>query len=308
MFFRAKRALGRAWFNLNCRGLMNRPPLYSNDDSVTLVSMLCHGEVLMYLLAVKSFCARLGRTPKVVVLDDGSLTDSDRVTLRKQIPEIRIVGIPDVAPDRCPKGNCWERLLLISDLAQHSYIVQIDSDTLTAGPITEIADCIDSNRSFTLLGDRSHPEIESMVSAAARSKSNLSSMVQSVCERSFDQLEESNSLNYVRGNAGFTGFAKGSIDRQKVVWFSDLMRRVAEAKWDDWGSEQVASNLLIANSPEAQVLEFPKYLSYWAHPEVPYEKASFIHFIGPHRFSNGLYIKSAKKVIGSLSSTVDDRL
>jgi hypothetical protein len=300
MFFRARRALGRAWFDFNCSSLLRTPPIHVNDDQLTLVTMLCHGEVMMYLLAVKSFCAQGGRNPKVVILDDGTLTRSDHAVLRAHIPEIRIVSIAEVAPDRCPKGSCWERLLLISDLVRETYVVQLDSDTLTAHSITEVTQCIDANRSFTLLGDRSYPEIETMESACARSKKNLGPMVQAVCERSFDQLPESASLKYVRGNAGFTGFAKRSIDREKIVWFSDLMRRIANDKWDEWGSEQVTSNLLIANSEDALVLEFPKYLSYWAHAGVPYEDASFIHFIGPHRFSNGFYVKIARRVIETL--------
>jgi hypothetical protein len=140
-----------------------------------------------------------------------------------------------------------------------------------------------------------------------RSKGNLAGMVQAVCERSFDQLPESSSLKYVRGNAGFTGFAKGSIDRERISWFSDLMRRIAKEKWDEWGSEQVTSNLLIANSTDPYVLPFPKYLSYWAHPDVPYETASFIHFIGPHRFSNGFYVESARKVIANLAKASELR-
>ena len=304
MFFRARRALGRAWFDFNCRALLSTPPVYSSDDKLTLVSMLCHGEVVMYLLAVKSFCGQLGRNPEVVILDDGTLTKSDNATLRAHIPAARIVPITEVTPDHCPKGSCWERLLLISDLVKNTYVVQLDSDTLTANSIAEVAQCIDANRCFTLLGDGSHPEIEPMVNACARSKMNLSPMVQAVCERSFDQLPESTSLKYVRGNAGFTGFAKGAIDREKIVWYSDLMRRIAREKWDEWGSEQVTSNLLIANSAAAQVLEFPKYLSYWAHADVPYDDASFIHFIGPHRFSNGFYVKSAGKIIATLANTV----
>jgi hypothetical protein len=301
MFFRARRALGRAWFDFNCRALLRTPPIHSNDDQLTLVSMLCHGEVVMYLLAAKSFCGQLGRNPKVVILDDGTLTKSDYATLQAHIPEARVVHISEVRQDRCPKGSCWERLLLISDLAKDSYVVQLDSDTLTANSITEVAQCINANRSFTLLGDGSHPEIEPMVNACARSKTSLNPMVQAVCERSFDQLPESASLKYVRGNAGFTGFAKGAIDREKIVWFSDLMRCIANEKWDEWGSEQVTSNLLIANSGNAHVLEFPKYLSYWAHADVPYDDASFIHFIGPHRFSNGFYVKSAGKIIAALT-------
>jgi hypothetical protein len=303
MFFRAKRALGRAWFDFNCRALLRTQPMHSNDGRLTLVSMLCHGEVAMYLLAVKSFCAQLGRNPKVVVLDDGTLTESDYATLRAHLPDARTVAISEVAPGRCPKGSCWERLLLIGDLVKDTYVVQLDSDTLTANSIAEVAQCIDANRSFTLLGDGSHPEIEPMASACARSKTNLGPMVQAVCERSFDQLPESASLKYVRGNAGFTGFAKGSIDREKIAWFSGLMRRIAKEKWEEWGSEQVTSNLLIANAGNAHVLEFPKYLSYWAHAGVPYKDASFIHFIGPHRYSNGFYVKCARKVIATLEKT-----
>ncbi len=300
MFFRARRALGRAWFNVNCRSLLRTAPLTSTDRDVTLVSMICHGEVLMYLLAAKSFSRQLGRDPAVVILDDGSLTKMDYATLRAHIPEARIVTIAEVDTQGCPKGSCWERLLLISDLVKDSYVVQLDSDTLTRAHIDEVKESIAANRSFTLLGDRSYPEIEPMLSACARSKQNLHPQVQAVCERSFDQLPEAATLNYLRGNAGFTGFAKGSIGREKIQWFSDLMRVIAKQQWDEWGSEQVTSNLLIANSEAAQPLEFPKYLSYWAHPEVPYEQASFLHFIGPHRFENGFYLRSAKRVIAEL--------
>jgi hypothetical protein len=293
--------MGRAWFNFRSRALLQTSPVFCNDEGVTLVSMLCHGEVLMYLLAVKSFCAQLGRNPRVVVLNDGSLTASDLATLKQHIPQIHVVAISDVAPDHCPKGSCWERLLLISDLVKDTYVVQLDSDTLTTNSITQVRNCIEANQSFTLLGDKSYPEIEAMQSACLRSKLNLDPMVQAVCERSFDQLPESATLKYVRGNAGFTGFAKGSINRQKITWFSDLMRRIAHEKWDDWGSEQVTSNLLIANVEGAQVLEFPAYLSYWAHPDVPYERASFIHFIGPRRFNNGFYVSRARKVIAQLA-------
>jgi hypothetical protein len=262
--------------------------------------MLCHGEVFMYLLAVKSFCLKLGRVPRVVLLNDGTLTESDLAILGSHIQQIRIVHVSDVVPDRCPKGSCWERLLLISDIVRDSYVVQLDSDTLTSNLIPEVAECIDANRSFTLMGGGSYPAIEPMIDACNRSKSNTSLMVQRVCERSFDQLPQAASLLYVGGNAGFTGFARGSIDREKIVWFSDLMRRIAGATWNEWGSEQVTSNLLIANTPGANHLEFPKYLTYWALPDVPYEAASFIHFIGPCRFKNGFYIKTAHKALESL--------
>jgi hypothetical protein len=303
MFFRARRALERAWFNFNCGALPRTPPIMGNDDDLTVVSMLCHGEVAMYLLAVKSFCGQLGRVPKVVVLNDGSLSEADQGTLRGHVPGLRIVSMGEVVGDRCPRGSCWERLLLIGDLVTDTYVVQLDSDTLTMHEIVEVQECVAANRSFTLMGDRSFPEIETMASACVRAKGNVSPMVQAVCERSFDELGEAGSLKYVRGNAGFTGFAKGSIDREKIVAYSEMMRGIAQGTWDEWGSEQVTSNLLIANTPGAVPLEFPKYLSYWAHADVDYEAAAFIHFIGPHRFANGFYLKCARRVMARLAGS-----
>jgi hypothetical protein len=303
MFFRAKRAVARAWFNWNAQALLRNPPLSCSDPSLTLVTMLCHGETVMYLLAVTSFCQQLGRVPRIVILDDGSLTADDREKLTRHLPGVRILRFQDVPAAACPKKNCWERLLLISDLVADSYVVQLDSDTLTLGPIDQVVSCIEENLSFTLLGDGSYPGIETLGAACERYGSNQSSMVQGICERSFNQLAERQSLFYVRGNAGFTGFARGSFDRSRVVFFSDLMRGIASGTWDQWGSEQVASNLIVANTPGAQILPFPRYLSHWAHPDVNYEKASFIHFIGPHRFANGLYVRSSRRALAGLKAS-----
>ncbi len=300
MFFRARRAACQAWFNFRCNAILRTPAIVTGEDSATLVSMVCHGDVLMYLLAVKSFCRRIGRTPAVVVLDDGSLTAEDYATISRHLTGARMISIGTISTRGFPKGNCWERLLLISELVEDTYVIQLDCDTLTLAPIAEVADCLLANRSFTLLGDRSYPHIETMREACVRLRSSTSLQVQAVCERSFDRLPVSDGLYYLRGNAGFTGFAKGSIDRHRVRWFSDLMRGLARDQWDEWGSEQLTSNLLIANSARAYLLDARKYLSYWAHPDVDYERAAFLHFIGPHRYAHGLYQRHAKLVIAAL--------
>ena len=300
MFFRARRALNRAWFDFNCRGLLKTPALPPSDSPLTVVTMLPHGEVSMYLLALKSFVGQLGRSPKVVVLNDGSLGAEDLRTLEAHILALTVVPIASVSTGSCPRGSCWERLMLISDLSQESYVVQLDSDTLTPGPIPEVVASIESNRSFTLLGDRSYPEVEPMLAACARLKASTSGQVQAVCERAFDQLPEAAELKYLRGNAGFVGFARGSLDRDRIAWFSDLMRRISGPQWDEWGSEQLASNLLIANAENPLPLPPPRYVSYWAHPEIRYQESSFLHFIGPFRYANGLYLRTAQRVLAGL--------
>ena len=64
-----------------------------------------------------------------------------------------------------PERKLLGETSLIGDLVKDSYVVQLDSDTLTTKSIAEVAQCIDANRSFTLLGDGSYPEIEPMLSA-----------------------------------------------------------------------------------------------------------------------------------------------
>ena len=300
MFFRARRALHRAWFDFNCRGLLKTPALPPSDTPLTVVTMLPHGEVSMYLLALKSFVGRLGRSPQVVVLNDGSLNAGDLRTLQAHVSSLTVVPIASISTGCCPRGSCWERLMLICDLSQNSYIVQLDSDTLTPGPIPEVLACIEANRSFTLLGDRSYPEVEPMLASCVRLKASTSAQVQAVCERAFDQLPEAAELKYLRGNAGFVGFARGSLTRDRITWFSDLMRRLCGPQWDEWGSEQLTSNLLIANAPDPFPLPPPRYVSYWAHPEIQYRDSSFLHFIGPFRYAHGLYLQTAKRVLAHM--------
>ena len=300
MFFRARRALNRAWFDFGIRNLSKTPPLHEANSAVSVVSMVCHGEVRMYLLALKSFVRQLGQAPRVVVLNDGSLTTEDVAFLRKHVPSLSLVEIASISTGTCPKGGCWERLLLISDLVQEGYVVQLDSDTLTSRPIAEVLACVAGNRCFTLLGDRSFPEVQPMLTAWAALKSNQSSQPQAICERNFHLLPEAKDLLYLRGNAGFVGFAKNSISRERIEWFSERLSSIAEGTWDKWGTEQLTSNLLISNAEGAVALPFPKYCSYWAHPEVDYTQSSFIHFIGPFRFANGVYRKSAEKILRAL--------
>lgn len=300
MFFRLRRAINRVWFDQVSREVLATPPRRCEDNSFTLVSMLPHGELIMYLLAVKSFVHQLGRMPKIVALDDGTLSQADKDLLRRHMPDIHIENIADISTGRCPTRNCWERLMLVCDLSQTSYVVQIDSDTLSCAPVEEVAECIRQNRSFTLLGDRSFPIPETLDKAWLRLRSSTSDQVQAVVERSFNRLPEKADLNYIRGNAGFVGYARGSLSREYLTVLSEQMRSLVGKRWDDWGSEQVTSNLAIANSCNPLSLPTPKYVSYWAHPEIDYEQSAFIHFIGPFRYANGMYRKLAVRAIAQL--------
>lgn len=252
-----------------------------------------------YLIAVKSIYLQL-REGLVTVLNDGTLTEADRALLKEHISGIHVMELNQVPGANCPKGNCWERLLLISHLCQESFVIQMDADTVTLAAIPEVIDCVRNSRSFTLLGDQSHPGIETAEAASQRYQGNKSPSIAAVAERSFHKLPDSAEFRYVRGNAGYVGFACKSFTPETVERFSQKMESVCGPQWHNWGSEQVASNLMVANAPCAVPLPFPKYASYWVHPNIRYEDCAFIHFIGTHRYDNGLYVHSAHKVSSAL--------
>ena len=68
--------------------------------------------------------------------------------------------------------------------------------------------------------------------------------------------------------------------------------------WHKWGSEQAASNFLIANSPNPLVLPWPKYQSY--DPRQGVAGASLTHFYGTYRFVNGVYTAQSRRAIANL--------
>jgi hypothetical protein len=121
--------------------------------------------------------------------------------------------------------------------------------------------------------------------------------IQLVAEANFNKLKRFNELRYVRGCAGFSGFAKGSFSRDFVEEISSQMSDALGDRWQEWGSEQVMSNIVVANTPDCRVLPHPKY-SDCIKMRLP--ETVFIHFIGSCRFNNGNYARLGKVLIQEL--------
>lgn len=297
MFYELKNRLNFAWFNINTKSVLEIPPIKCDPNaSVVCVTQVCHRDIFAYLLAIKSF-ARFLSPKKVYVLDDLSMTVGDKNLVRKHIREVEIIPITDIRNNKCPTGGCWERLLLISDCAKDNYVIQLDSDTLTFNDIPEVVNSVMENRSFTL-GAWKGQQVQPIKKTCQHVKSSNSNHIQIIAEKNFDQLPNYDQLKYVRGCAAFAGFATRSFSRSKVEEFSQQMEAIIGPRWSDWGSEQVTSNFIIANSLPSVVLPYPKYAGFM--PENRYQKTSFLHFIGTYRFKKGVYKKAAKNIIKSL--------
>ena len=219
--------------------------------------MVSHVDLIMYLVAVKSFYKRVGEG-KIIIINDGSLTPADCDVLSNHLGSPTFIHIADVDTGGFPKGGCWERILTILDLLNEFYVIQLDSDTLTRNDVPEVLECVHFNRSFTL-GTGQGKKLVWLPEASKQARAFHGTHVQDEAERNFFRFPDAEHKRYVRGSAGFAGFAKGAQSRSAAAAFSQKMTEFIGKKWTDWGSEQVTSNYLVANAPEAVVLPHPKY-------------------------------------------------
>ena len=299
VFYKLKDRIRRFHFAGQCKSVLRSPPIvFDSASNLALLSQLQHKDVLMFLLAVKSFAKQL-RPGAVFVLNDGSLSDEDRVLLAQHIPAVSVLELMPFRSDACPAGGCWERLLAICELVKDRYVIQLDSDTLTAGPIAEVRDCVEHQKAFALgTWDRQMSEtMRERWNTASKLHPGPDAHVQLLAEANFDKLMDFESLRYVRGCAGFAGFPRQSFKREFVEKISSQMQRAIGGKWAQWGSEQVMSNIVLANIPASIVLPHPKYADC---TKMRTGETTFIHFIGSCRFNNGTYARLGRQIIETL--------
>lgn len=294
---RLKIYFDRAWFDYRCNGIYRTAPVTCDPLSqIVVVSQLYHPDMAMYLLAVKSF-SRYLRPRGFVIVDDG-LTAEDKTQLIQHLGSVRIILRTDVMVGKCPRHGCWERLLTLSDENHDSYVIQLDSDTLTLSMPSEVRECIAQGKSFTL-GTSSGRHFVSLADASSYARKNTSTHVQACAERVLDQLPDAEVRHYVRGCAGFTGFAQGELPRHAIEKFSTEMQTLlGDAKWHSWGSEQVASNYMVANAPASVVLPVERYPFYG--PEINIQATALVHFFGTFRYRDGAYLRAALSIMREL--------
>ena len=275
-------------------------PVRAVDDGVVIFSMIGTRVLHPYLVSAKSFHAQLGRG-RFAVLDDGTLTRADREILARHLDNPQILSIADVDPGDCPRGGCWERLLTLLDLRRDSYVIQLDSDTVTLGPVPEVAEAIAAGRNFTLKGDATSRWLPATAFGRDLAEVPENEHVQARIEAVMDRIDAGlpQGLHYVRGCAGFAGFAAGGLNRNVADTFSrEAKALLGAAKWAEWGSEQVMSNVIVSNEGEPLLLPYDRYMNYWREPDLG--QASLVHFLGTCRYERGMYLKAARQAIAAL--------
>jgi hypothetical protein len=285
------------------RAVLDTPPIIAANDGVVLFSMIGTAVLLPYLVAIKSLHFQLKRG-RIVLLNDGTLTADDKAVLARHCDNPVILEKPDIETAPCPRDNCWERLLAILDQRSDAYVIQLDSDTVTTGPVPEVLEAINANRSFTLAGghDEAQHGFRSAIEIASifHADGPTTDHVQAQAEAAMATLPDADTIRYIRGCAGFAGFARSNSGRALINGFSQAMDERLGNVWRQWGSEQVASNFVVANDSDPVQLPYDRYVNHWSEPLPP--DPAFVHYIGTYRFHRGNYSHSTRAAIARLSA------
>lgn len=296
--------LRRRWdvrqFNKAAAGVMDTPPLVLGKDGPMLLSMVHHRDVLPYLMALKSFARHL-LPSRVVVVADKTIDAHDEAMFRQQVPEIELRRAREFERPGVPVGGTWERLMAISHYVSEAYVIQLDADTMTLADVDHVADCFKRNVSFTI----GTYDLQAKVGVAEVSRwaqshceTYASPHIQLVCEAALLTAAAAGDPGkfYIRGCSGFAGFGRGSFSPDDLVALSRRMQQHVGDAWAKWGTEQFASNFVVANIPESEVLPHPVYTT----PNKIDHTTAFVHFIGPHRYLKGIYLNEARKFLGGV--------
>ena len=302
MFYRFHRSRNVKRINRMIAGVLETKPLVLKDAPWAIVSMVAKRDLLMYLVAIKSFYSKIG-CGKVVAIIDRDTPQIMRDTLSTHLVGIEFVILEDIPTDPCQRGGTWERLLYCLDRSVAEYTIQLDADTLTKGDdVREVLECLKANRAFTLADGFVRVSLPEAAEQAQSTPNN--NYIGIVSEAKFDRYPGKENLFYIRGSSGFAGFAKGGFTRAAIGKFHQEMEKlVGIERWREWGTEQCGSNFAIANSPDPLVLPYPDYASDHVEPWMR-SKVKLFHFIGAFRYKGDYYTRESQKVIAALKGRI----
>jgi uncharacterized protein YbaR (Trm112 family) len=301
MFYQLKKSIANGRFDRQTRDILDTPPIEQKESPLSIVSMVENKDVQMYILAIKALYRRLKRG-KIVAIIDSDMPQSSRKLIREHLGNVEFVLLDSIDTGSCQRGGTWERVLFCVDRSATDYVIQIDADVLCFGPIEEVLQCIEQNSAFTIAeGIPIQPLTNWVEKGIARGQDHI------VTAFEVKALEFPDAARwlYVRGSSGFAGFARGGITRAVLEEFHAGGAKVHGARWTEWGTEQLASNFAVANSPRAVALPYPKYAT-WEPEYAAFQKngitadMSALHFIGVFRFDLGVFPKLANREIGAM--------
>lgn len=299
MLYNLCRAARRRFARPDFARILKTPPVLSRDDGALVVSQLQHADVLQYLVAAKSFAHYTG-FGRFALLDDGTLTAPDRALLVHHLPAIAFHAMRDVRRGSLPAGGTWERLITIAELSADRYVIQLDADTVTRALLDEVGRCVARGRSFAIMAGQTAQMLPLATIAELARTLRKNDHIQIAAEARLDALDSALGTRYGCGSSGFAGFRPDPQRRVLLERFSARMEELLGARWHEWGSEQVASNFLVAQDAAGILLPYRRYRNF--DGEALTADAVFVHFFGTFRHARGTYRRMARETAALLSA------
>lgn len=294
LFYRLRRSVNYFKFYHQTKRLMQTPPLDYRESSVSIVTMVAGYDVHLYILAMKSLYRRLG-SGRIIAIIASDVTNAQKKLICQHLGPIEFVRNESIDTGEIQHSGTWERLVYILGRTQSEYVIQMDCDILITGPIPEVLDSIAENHAFTLAdGLPKKPLIEYVEDGKRRNLANIVFDFE-IRAPEFPDVEK---FQYLRGSSGFAGFARGGATQQDLLDFHRRGEKVFGPRWREWGTEQIASNFTVANSPNSIGLPKPKYLT-WENHSIE-QPPSLLHFLGYCRFDQGVYARYANLEIDAM--------
>lgn len=287
------------FFDISISRILKTKPLkYRQDNRVIILTMLGHDDIKMYLVAIKSFMSNFGYGT-IEVINDGTLTESDKQILNAHIPNIRCFESKNVNTLKCPSYISWKRLLRIVELAKDHYVIQLDADTISLSPLIDIHDKVSDNQGFLIGSNLWRQGVD--VNWLHDIISNWEyTHVQPSAELIFKDIDFfQDGTKYLKACAGFAGYPKNFSTSAEIEKLSLQIEAKLGKKWHEWGSEQTATLCLISKTNGSSVLPWPQYQNFmFPTTNESSDSASFVHFIGSNRYKKGGYKKLVHSFIG----------
>lgn len=299
MLYKIRKNIKQSIHAKACVSVLDTAPLEMVHDNVTILSQLQTSDVIAYLVALKSFYTQF-KKGRVVIVSDGTLTEADQELLHKHIPLLEVQQISDYWRDDLPRGGTWERLIAIDHHRREDYVMQLDADTVTLGPVQAVLDRVATETPFALI-DEDSKGYQNLANTSAYAKQHKADQahVQDASEFHMEKLLFDHDAHYVCGTSAFAGFPKGESFLPLLVSFSNQMQEILGQRWEEWGTEQISSNFIVANLDKpAKTLPTDLFKNH--KTETDLDGASFVHFFGTYRHYRARYTRYSKRAIQML--------
>ncbi len=272
--------------NFVFRSVLATPPIECNPEAaVEYISLICHRDVNIYILATKSFLRFFGDVA-VVVHSDGTLTEKDIEVLQHHIPGLRVISRRE-ADDRV-SAEVGSSLLKDARRNDVSFIKLIDVNLFSRKRrIVADSDILFLRRPAEVIDWIERGDAKGFYHIVRGGNTRFGRHLEALNIELETNIE---SLDYCSGFIGYDGQI-GLADIEKVA-------RVLTAVAEGWGLEQVAYAFLLADG--SRKLSQEKYFAMLQESsEEDIGRATMVHFGGKLKHSQ--YLRWGKRVTAELA-------